>query len=134
MTTKYKDCLNFNFLKNLGNFLFYLFSLDFNRNLQRENLIKKFFILSKMQLKQKENNQVSPRIFCENVAGRTSVSEVRKQRRQQQKTEQLEKSEWPRSGGRGKNGIYVFPFFNPEMSLNRQVNPKAGTSKGITRI
>lgn len=27
----------------------------------------------------------------------------------QQKTEQLEKSEWPRLGDRGKNGIYVFP-------------------------
>lgn len=27
----------------------------------------------------------------------------------QQKTEQFEKSEWPRLGDRGKNGIYVFP-------------------------
>ena len=65
--------------------------------------------IRKLYYKTRKNNQVSPRIFCENVAGRTSVSEVRKQRRQQQKTEQLEKSEWPRLGDRGKNGIYVFP-------------------------
>ena len=61
-----------------------------NAQLNNSELDKNFFILSKRQLKQKENNQVSPRIFCENVV--TESGEL-DNNAAQQKTEQLEKSE-----------------------------------------